>query len=186
MDIYYMYITCATIEEREEKVNMTTTTYMRSSSIGEHEIKDSIAAYLGDSDMDLDEVLKDVQDWVNRELPGSYAWYPYISEVYADVDESEELTEEDLMDYIRQGIEECAIDPDEERCTSLTDAARSYIRDEICEEAGADQEDYDLDEINQLDRKLRGKAVVNLYGDRSGVATIREYKRAFKAFFGGE
>lgn len=165
---------------------MTTITYMGSSSIGSVEIIDSIAAYLGDSDMDLDEVLKDVQDWVNRELPGSYAWYPYISEVYADIDESYELTEEELMDYIRQGIEECAVDPDEERCTSLTSEARSSIRDEICEELGVDAEDYQLDEIAQLDKELQGKAVISIYGDRSGVATIREYKRAFRAFFGGE
>lgn len=160
---------------------MATTTFIRSSAIGADEVKQSIAAYLGDSDMDLDEVLKDVQKWVNNELPGSYAWYPYISEVYADVDETYELTEDELMEYIGQGIEECANDPEEELCSSLTDAGRMEVRKEICLSLLKDTDDaeelFDLpnpEDTWDLDKRLKKK-----------MATVREYREAFIKFYGG-
>ena len=158
---------------------MATTTFSRSSAIGADEIKQSIAAYLGDSDMDLDEVLKDVQNWVNNELPGSYSWHPYTSELIADVEE-DEMSEEELMEYITQGIAECANDPDEELCSSLTDATRMEIRKKICLSLLKDTDDAEdlFDQPNpedtwDLDHKLVKK-----------MATVREYREEFIKFYG--
>lgn len=85
---------------------MTTRTVIRSSRIGYDHLSAMVEEYLQDDYHDVDEFCESVISWVNRELPGSYNWLPHISEVYADIDETEELTEEELMEYISDAIDE--------------------------------------------------------------------------------
>lgn len=86
---------------------MTTTTYKRGSKYGKEMLIESIMAY--ESTVDYDKALdlvKEIAAEVNRNLPGSYAWYPSASEIYVAVDETEELTDEQFDDAYRKAFEE--------------------------------------------------------------------------------
>lgn len=163
---------------------MATTTIMSGSDIGYTNLFEMVANYMGATTMDIDGICKDVINWVNNNLPSSYAWYPYISEVYADIDESEELTEEDLMDYIRQGIEECAVDPEEELCTTLTSMQRTEIQMDICKELVGDDYMVLFESVYPEDRWDMDKFLTGRKTD-SVLATVKEYRSAFRDFFEG-
>ena len=85
---------------------MTTTTYMRGSKIGYTELANNMANFIGDEDIDVEEFCDAVIEEVNKRLPASFAWYPHVSEVYADINETEELTEEELIDMISDVADE--------------------------------------------------------------------------------
>ena len=79
---------------------MTTTTYMRDSEIGYDKLVDSMGDFIGDANIDVEEFCDAVIEEVNKRLPASFAWYPHVSEVYADINETEELTREELIGMI--------------------------------------------------------------------------------------
>ena len=80
---------------------MTTTTYTRGAQYGADMLIESIQAYDENADYDTAvELVNNIADEVNSNLPGSYAWYPFTSEVYVAIDEEEKLTDE-LFDEIR-------------------------------------------------------------------------------------
>lgn len=79
---------------------MTTYAYIRSSKIGYVELANTMTDFIGDADIDVDEFCDAIIEEVNRRLPASFAWYPHVSEVYADVNETEELTTDELLEMI--------------------------------------------------------------------------------------
>ena len=85
---------------------MTTETYMRGAQYGKEMLIESIQAYDPSTDYDKAiELVKEIADEANRNLPGSYAWYPMVSEVYVATDETEELTDEQFDEIRRQAFE---------------------------------------------------------------------------------
>ena len=78
---------------------MTTTLYKRSSEIGSIAITESILAYMPEYNLEqTKEKLMDIEDVVNKRLPGSYIWQVMTSEILVAVDESYELTEEEFWE----------------------------------------------------------------------------------------
>lgn len=156
---------------------MATVTIIRNSNIGYTNLFEMVANYMGDSTADIDEICKDVIEWVNNNLPDSFFWSAYTSELIAE--ETEDMDEETFMGYITDGIIECAVDHDEDSCSSLTDAKRQDIRKEICFSLMKDTDDaenlYDSpnpEDVWILNNKLFKKS-----------ATIKEYKEEFTKFY---
>lgn len=82
---------------------MTTHVIISSASIGEFALNEQIYAMLDNivpTEDEMKEIINRISVRVNGCLPGSIAWYPYLSEVWADIDETEELEEDDLLDLI--------------------------------------------------------------------------------------
>ena len=156
---------------------MATVTIIRNSNIGYTNLFEMVANYMGDSTADIDEICKAVIKWVNKELPDSFFWNATASELIAE--ETEDMDEETFMGYITDGIIECAVDHDEESCSSLTDSKRQEIRKDICLSLEKDTDDaenlYDSpnpEDVWSLDNKLFKKS-----------ATIKEYKEEFTKFY---
>lgn len=78
---------------------MTTTTYIQGSNYGVDELMESI--YYADGNIDEkmgNELAKQIVKETNKNLPGTYNWIPWTSEIHVSIDESEDLTEEQFMD----------------------------------------------------------------------------------------
>lgn len=158
---------------------MATVTIIRNSNIGYTNLFEMMANYMGDSNEDIDDICKDVIKWVNENLPDSFFWNATASELIAE--ETEDMDEETFMGYITDGIIECAVDHDEDSCSSLTDAKRQDIRKEICFSLMKDTDDaenlYDSpnpEDVWNLDKKLNKQR-----------ATVKEYRKAFEDFYTG-
>ena len=89
------------------------------------------------------------------------------------------MDEETFMGYITDGIIECAVDHDEDSCSSITEAKRQEIRKDICLSLEKDTDDaenlYDApnpEDVWILNNKLFKKS-----------ATIKEYKEEFTKFY---
>lgn len=156
---------------------MATVTIIRNSNIGYTNLFEMVANYMGDTTADIDEICKDVINWVNKELPDSFFWNATASELIAE--ETEDMDEKTFMGYITDGIIECAVDHDEDSCSSLTDAKRQEIRKDICLSMEKDTDDaeslYDSpnqEDVWNLDKKLFKKS-----------ATVKEYREAFTKFY---
>ena len=118
---------------------MATVTIIRNSNIGYTNLFEMVANYMGDSNEDIDEICKDVIKWVNENLPDSFFWNATASELIAE--ETEDMDEETFMGYITDGIIECAVDHDEDSCSSITEAKRQEIRKDICLSLEKDTDD---------------------------------------------
>lgn len=158
---------------------MATVTIIRNSNIGYTNLFEMVANYMGDSTADIDEICKDVINWVNKELPDSFFWNATASELIAE--ETEDMDEETLMSYITDGIIECAVDHDKDSCSSLTDAQRHDIRKQICYSLQKDTDDADdlfeapqLEDVKALEKKLTKQG-----------ATIEQYIKEFEKFYSG-
>lgn len=158
---------------------MATRTIIQSSEIGYTNLFELVANYMGDSTADIDEICKDVIEWVNNNLPDSFFWSAYTSELIAE--ETEEMEQKEFMGYVTDGIIECAVDHDEDSCSSLTDSQRQDIRKEICFSLMKDTDDaenlYDSpnpEDVWNLDKKLKKQR-----------ATVKEYRKAFEDFYTG-
>ena len=158
---------------------MATRTIIQGSEISYTNLFEMVANYMGDSDADIDEICKDVIKWVNNNLPSSFFWNATASKLIAD--ETEEMEQEEFMTYITDGIINCANNPEDDLCSSLTDAGRMEIRKEICLSLLKDTDDAEelFDQPNpedtwDLDRKMVKQ-----------MATVREYREAFIKFYGG-
>ena len=156
---------------------MATVTIIRNSNIGYTNLFEMVANYMGDSNEDIDEICKDVIKWVNENLPDSFFWNATASELIAE--ETEDMDEETFMGYITDGIIECAVDHDEDSCSSITEAKRQEIRKDICLSLEKDTDDaenlYDApnpEDVWILNNKLFKKS-----------ATIKEYKEEFTKFY---
>lgn len=156
---------------------MATRTIIQSSEIGYTNLFELVANYMGDSTADIDEICKDVIEWVNNNLPDSFFWSAYTSELIAE--ETEEMEQKEFMGYVTDGIIACAVDHDEDSCSSLTDAKRQEIRKDICLSLEKDTDDaeklYDSpnpEDTWNLDKKLFKRS-----------ATIKEYKEEFTKFY---
>ena len=156
---------------------MATVTIIRNSNIGYTNLFEMVANYLGDSNEDIDEICKDVIKWVNENLPDSFFWNATASELIAE--DTEDMDEETFMGYITDGIIECAVDHDEDSCSSLTDSQRQEIRKDICLSLEKDTDDaenlYDSpspEDVWSLDKKLFKKS-----------ATMKEYREVFTKFY---
>ena len=156
---------------------MATRTIIQSSEIGYTNLFELVANYMGDSIADIDDICKDVIKWVNKKLPDSFFWNATASELIAE--ETEDMDEETFMGYITDGIIECAVDHDEDSCSSLTDAKRQEIRKDICLSLEKDTDDaenlYDSpnpEDVWNLDKKLFKKS-----------ATLKEYMEGFTKFY---
>lgn len=94
---------------------MTTTTYRRGAQYGKEMLIENIQAYDENADYDTAlQLVKEIADEANRNLPGSYAWYPMVSEVYVATDETEELTDEQFDEIRRQAFETVMSEREEE------------------------------------------------------------------------
>lgn len=84
----------------------TTETYRRGSSYSADAFIDSIMAY--DETIDYDkarDIVHEIAREVNRNLPSSYVWYPDISEIHSDIDETIDLSDEEFDQICHNAFE---------------------------------------------------------------------------------
>lgn len=85
---------------------MTTFAYLKGSKIGYVELANTMADFIGDAEIDVDEFCDAIIEEVNKRLPASFVWYPHVSEVHADINETEELTIDELLEMIYKVADE--------------------------------------------------------------------------------
>lgn len=94
-----------------------TTTYIRSYLIGRDNWLEQLGEIFDIHDEALDEIFEIVCSKVNASLPGSYVWIPMTSEIIGDVDESEEIELNEILEIIATVVNE--LNEDEEFLKSI-------------------------------------------------------------------
>lgn len=124
---------------------MTTHAIIANARIGADMLHEQIYAMLGDispTDDQMQDIVSSIVEKVDAQLPGSLSWYPYLSEVWADVEDESDIDTDDLLEMIGEAAEEATdewldANPElTEEVKSLDDIQFEKVRNEEAEKAG--------------------------------------------------
>ena len=86
---------------------MTYTSIRKKSLFSSAELSDRIYCAAGDAiitDEEFENIFSDIVSEVNKHLPGSLNWSPWTSDIFADIDDPTEFTDDDFEEILESAF----------------------------------------------------------------------------------